>query len=447
MDLAYAIIDDRDAGIFRVNRTAMISPDVLADERKRIFDKAWLYVGHESEIPNPGDYRRRMIANRPLFIIRGKDGDVRVLANTCTHRGAMVCRRDEGNAETFVCFYHGWVFNSQGELVGVPGADAYAEGFDRSERALASPARVESYRGFFFVSFNPDVESLPQYLGAAREIMDLTIDGGDMLGGWQVIRGTARYTIHANWKLLVENSMDGYHLPTVHQTYIDYMTERRAKAGAGRMRVEQKPTISQGFALRNGHVGMLSNTPGRPIASPSAVWPESAIKKVQAIREQLNARYGEHRGGLMADVSRHLIIFPNVAFQDSHTGFRMRQWWPVSPGEMEITQWELVPRHEDPELRAYRMEGSLAFLGPGGFATPDDVEALESCQVGFHAREVEYSDVSRGMHDMNPESTDEIQMRGFWRAWHARMEGRPMPSDEEMTDSPNAAPVLGLAAA
>jgi p-cumate 2,3-dioxygenase alpha subunit len=427
VEIRSAILDNPDAGLFRVHRSMMTSTEVLELEWERIFDRGWLYLGHDTEIEGQGEYRRRTLAGRPLFFVRGRDGQVRVFLNTCTHRGALVCRRDEGTTERFQCFYHGWTFDTEGALVGMPDQAAYAEEFDRCERALKSPPRHESYRGFHFVSFSPEVEPLAEYLGQARELIDLSLDSADLLGGWAVIRGTARYTIHANWKLLVENSMDGYHLPTVHQTYIEYMTERRAQAGAGRVRVEQQPTISRGFALRNGHVGILTNTPGRPIATPSSVWTDSAKQKVLALRQRLTEAYGEERAHQMADVSRHLVIFPNAALQDSHTGFRIRQWWPISPSEMEVTQWEFAPREEDPELRAYRMEGSLAFLGPGGFATPDDIEALESCQLGFQAREAEWSDISRGM-QRDPQSTDELQMRGFWRTWYAHMQGQPAPT-------------------
>ena len=89
------------------------------------------------------------------------------------------------------------------------------------------------------------------------------------------------------------------------------------------------------------------------------------------------------------------------------------------------TGWELVPRDENEEVHAYRQELSLAFLGPGGLATPDDVEALESCQTGFNAKEFEWSDVSRGMQREPQRSDDEVQMRGFWRQWHAMIQGKP----------------------
>lgn len=423
MELEKLIRDDVERGIFRVHRSAMTSPEILALERERIFDKCWLYVGHESEITNLGEYRRRTIAGRPLFLVRGRDGEVRAFFNTCTHRGALVCRRDEGTAETFQCFYHGWTFNNRGALVGVPEQTGYSENFDRSELALPQVPRLESYRGLYFVNFDRNAQSLESYLGAAKEIIDLTTDSAEVLGGWAVIKGTAKYAIRANWKLLGENSMDGYHLPTVHQTYLEYMADRREKVGAGRVRIEQRPTVSHGFALANGHGGMLSSSVGRPIATHSPLWSDEVNREVTKIREALVERFGEERAMRMAEVSRHMLVFPNMAFQDSHTGFRIRQWWPIAADYMEITQWEFVPRKERAELRAFRLEGSLAFLGPGGLATPDDVEALESCQSGFQAREFEWSDISRGM-KRDARSDDEQQMRAFWRQWHALINGQ-----------------------
>src|SRR5271155_5412971 len=131
------IIDDEAAGLFRVNRRAFVNPECLEQERRRIFDKCWIYAGHESEVPHPGDYRSRNVAGRPLILVRGEDARVRVLLNTCTHRGSLVCRQKSGNAKTFQCPYHAWTFNSHGQLVGVPGEDSYSEAFSREELALA----------------------------------------------------------------------------------------------------------------------------------------------------------------------------------------------------------------------------------------------------------------------------------------------------------------------
>ncbi len=110
---------------FRVKRTAMTSEEVFRAELAKVFGRTWLYLGHESEIPNPGDFVRRPVGGRPLFMVRGaKTGAVNVFHNTCTHRGAVVCRVDKGTSKVFQCFYHAWTFDSEGRLVGVPGEDA-----------------------------------------------------------------------------------------------------------------------------------------------------------------------------------------------------------------------------------------------------------------------------------------------------------------------------------
>ena len=148
MEIQDLIIDDRDRGIFRVHRSCMTSLDLFQREHELIFNRCWIYLGHESEVESPGDYRRRTVAGQPLFFVRSKDGQVRVFLNSCPHRGAMICRHDEGNAKTLQCFYHAWSFNTSGELVAVPGRDAYGPHFDPGEHGLKAPPRVDNYRGF-----------------------------------------------------------------------------------------------------------------------------------------------------------------------------------------------------------------------------------------------------------------------------------------------------------
>jgi p-cumate 2,3-dioxygenase subunit alpha len=428
------LIDDRpQEGRFRVHRSAMTSAEIFERERAMIFDRSWLYIGHDTEIPNAGDYRRRLVAGRPLFLLRGSDGTVRAFFNTCTHRGAQICRPDEGRAQSFQCFYHAWTFNTLGELAGVPEEEAYGEHFDRGPYALKSPPRLENYRGFYFVSFDPAIDDLTTYLGAAADLIDLTMDSAEVLGGWTILHGVAKYSIKANWKLLVENSYDGYHLPTVHQTYLEYVAWRRAKNG--KTGTAPGSGLQNAYALPGGHGSMLHEAPGRGIANPSPLWDDGTNEEVERIKAENISRFGEQRGREMCEISRHLLIFPNLAFQDSQSGFRLRQIWPVAPDLIDVLQWDFVPRNERADLRASRMESSLAFLGPGGLATPDDVEALESCQLGFAAEHVEWSDISRGMlRTSQPRMHDELQMRSFWRQWHSSMQGHgraPFTDDRE----------------
>src|SRR5919108_996650 len=167
------IIDNVEDGLFRVNRRVFTDTHILELETRRVFEQCWVYAGHESEIPQAGDFRSRHVAGRPVILARGGDGEVRVILNTCTHRGALVCLQPLGNTKSFQCPYHAWTFSNQGELIGVPGEEAYSPAFDRRELGLAQAPRVERYRGFVFISFNPAIEGLVDYLAGAKEYLDL----------------------------------------------------------------------------------------------------------------------------------------------------------------------------------------------------------------------------------------------------------------------------------
>ena len=418
MELKDLVIDDRERGIFRVHRSSMTSAEIFQREREYIFNRCWIYLGHESEVENPGDYRRRTVAGRPLFFTRGRDGQVRVFLNTCPHRGALICRRDEGNAEVLQCFYHAWTFNTHGELIGVPGEDAYGPGWERGELDLKQPPRVESYRGFVFVSFNPYAEDLVTYLAGARDYLDLIVDQAEE--GMRVVPGSNKYGTKANWKLLGENSLDGYHLVPTHRTYVEYIASLGTD-DSGVLMDARPPGVSR--ALGNGHcVAENIARNGRPIAHWHPLFGEEARKPMARVRQRLVEKYGEERAYRMADTSRNLLIYPNLIINDV-VAITIRYYEALAPDNMEVTAWHLVPKGESDAMLANRLDSYLTFLGPGGFATPDDVEALESCQAGYRATEAEWSDLSRGMLKPAPGTSDELQMRGFWRQWHAHMQG------------------------
>lgn len=406
------IVDDRETGVYRYHRSALTSPQILESERERIFNKCWLYLGHESEVTNPGEYRRRNVAGRPLVFIRGQDRRVRVFLNTCRHRGALICRQDEGKAETFQCFYHAWTYNNLGELIGVPDDAAYSDSLDKGELGLISPPRVEIYRGLIFVSFNPSVSDLTTYLSGAKEYIDLVMDQSEV--GMRVIRGANKYEIRANWKLLVENSIDQYHAFPTHKTFFDYMASLwpempRSSEGVGR-------------ALGNGHAVMeYPATAGRPIALWTPLFKDVSPEQMADKQKRLEQQFGKERAHRMCANNRNLVIYPNLVLNDV-MALTLRYFEPATPNRMSVTAWHLVPSDESEALLATRLDSFLSFLGPGGLATPDDVEALESCQAGFQASEVEWSDISRGMH-REAQAVDELQMRGFWRQWHGDMLG------------------------
>jgi p-cumate 2,3-dioxygenase alpha subunit len=412
------MIDDRPAdGLFRVNRAALVDEGVFARERAAIFDRCWLYVGHSSEVPQPGDFRARTVAGRPLVLWRGSDGVVRVFFNTCRHRGAQVCRVPEGNARGLTCFYHAWTYASDGRLTGLPDEQGYGPDFDRSRFGLASPALVDTYRGFVFCCFDSGAGSLRDYLGGAGEYLDLVADQSPDM---EVVDGVHEYSMAANWKLFVENSLDGYHLMPLHRTYFDYL-----KSTEGSSLDPSKPTEARD--LGNGHAVITVEGPwARPIARWTAALGEENRAYVDARRAELEQRFDAERARRIAITDRNLLIFPNLIVNDI-MGIVIRTITPTSAGRTLMAQWTLATKGEPESVRARRLDSYVTFQGPGGLATPDDMEACESCQQGFAtAAESPWSDISRGIHkeaDGSPfMASDEIQQRAFWRHWRIQLE-------------------------
>ena len=298
----------------------------------------------------------------PSFFVRASDGKVRVFYNTCRHRGALVCRHDQGNGEIFQCFYHAWTFNSRGELIGVPDEEGYAEGFDKADLSLLSPPHVDSYRGFIFVCYDPNAMDLRSYLAGATEFIDLVVDQSE--AGMRVVEGSNRYSIKANWKLLVENSFDNYHVAPTHKTYIDYQTSLGVEI------LPQSERWSEAYSLGNGHAVMeFAATAGRPTARWSPLFGEDTKEEIAALRARLVERHGEERTVRMADRSRNLLIFPNLYIIDV-AGLTLRTFWPVAHDEIEVQAWEMVPKDEEAASRAPGSTASSPSSAPAVLPPP-----------------------------------------------------------------------------
>jgi len=415
--------EDWGAHTFRVNREVFRSEEIFARERDRVWDRLWLYLGHETEVPRPGDFKQRTLAGRPLIFARDSTGKVRAYLNACPHRGTILCRETEGNAKTFQCFYHAWTFANTGELVGIPDPGAYPpeRGF-AAEMGLRGLPRFENYRGFVFVSFAADGPSLREHLGDAREYVDLMAEHSE--GGLEVIPGTHLYSIRGNWKLAVENAMDGYHFSPTHVTFVEYLkTTGYVTSDEG----------GRAITLENGHsVLVFSGHGGRVGMQWEPRFGESERVRVEDNVRRLAARIGEPRAKRVSGTSRILYIFPNLLLFDIE-GLAARQLEPIRPDFTEVRAWELAPAGESAEARELRIRILGSFIGPGGLATPDDVEAYECVQRGVVATagdprpNVDWSDISRGMareaEGQPARNVDEAGIRGFWRHWDDRISG------------------------
>ncbi|GGC58778.1 aromatic ring-hydroxylating oxygenase subunit alpha [Chelatococcus reniformis] len=418
-----AIWVDEGQQFFKVARRNFVDPDIWTAEKARIFERCWLYLGHDSELPKPGDFLTRSVAGRNILFTRDSKGELRALLNTCPHRGAQVCRERKGNAKSFQCFYHGWVFGADGRLRSQPGEASYAEGFKARETSNMTPVpRFECYRGFAFVCFDRHVVPLDEYLSGAKEYLDIVCDHSD--AGMTIVGGTQEYSIRANWKLLTENSIDGYHATTTHATYFDYLMNTTGGT-------TQVPVVGYGRDLGNGHAVVEGTAPwGRPVAQWIPAWGEEGRREIDTIYGRLVELHGAARADRIAKMNRNLFIFPNLVINDI-MAITVRTYYPVAADYMVINAWALAPIGESARARKDRLLNFLEFLGPGGFATPDDVEALEHCQRGFaNNKEAEWNDISKGMGKERPAADDELQMRAFWSQWNERMFPPPTVSKQ-----------------
>jgi len=412
--MAPFIAVDHDRSTFKVARRAFVDPRVLQAEQEQIFDRTWLYLGHASELARPGDFVTRIVGRRSILFTRDVKGVLHALFNTCPHRGAQVCRERSGNAKSFQCFYHGWVFAPDGMLRSQPGAESYSAVFNSNGSAnLVAVPRFEQYRDFCFICFDRDAPPLAGYLGRAREFLDLVCDQAE--AGMTIVGGTQEYAIRANWKLLTENSIDGYHAATTHASYLDYL-----KNSTGSL----VNVALEGVAhdLGGGHAVLEYRAPwGRPVAQWIPSWGEAGKREIEAINTRLTERFGKERAERIASRNRNLFIFPNLVVNDI-MAITVRTYYPTAPDYMQVNAWALAPKDESEWARKYRLFNFLEFLGPGGFATPDDVEALEQCQRGFqNMKEAGWSDISKGMGKKVPSYDDEAQMRAFWSRWNERV--------------------------
>lgn len=405
---------DEDHSTFHVSRSTFVKDDIMSDEYRKVFDKCWLYLGHESELEKPGDFVTRTIAKRNILFTRDTKGQLNAFLNTCPHRGATVCRESSGNSKNFQCFYHGWVFGCDGKLKSQPGKESYSDDFNSDGSShLRHVPRYDSYAGFCFISFDPDIQSLPDYLAGAKEYLDLISNHSE--SGMGIVEGAQEYAIRANWKLLVENSIDGYHAATTHASYLDYLLNTNGG-------LTDVALAGKSYDLGNGHAVLEYSAPwGRPIAQWIPLFGEDGKEEMDAIYARLVELHGKDLADRIAFKNRNMLIYPNLVINDI-MAVTVRTFYPLEPGYMHVNGWALAPKNESEWARKYRLYNFLEFLGPGGFATPDDVEALEACQNGFQNYQlVEWNDISKGMGLEAPSYDDELQMRVFWSRWNQQM--------------------------
>ena len=379
-----AVEADPVTGQYRCDRSIFTDQQLFDLEMKHIFEGNWVYLAHESQIPEINDYYTTWIGRQPIVITRDKTGALNAVINACAHKGAMLCRRKQGNKGTFTCPFHGWTFSNTGKLLKVKDAKTtqYPEQFGKDgSHDLTRVARFESYRGFLFGSLNPDVASLEDFLGETKVIIDQIVDQAPE--GLEVLRGNSSYIYDGNWKLQMENGCDGYHVSSVHWNYATTM-DRRSETGTKAVDANSwSKSVAGVYGFENGHILLWTNTRN----------PE--VRPVWNRREEIAARLGEEKAGFIVNQTRNLCLYPNVFLMDQFST-QIRVVRPLGVDKTEVTIFCFAPKGESAEDRAHRIRQYENFFNVSGMGTSDDLEEFRACQTAYAGTLALWNDMSRG---------------------------------------------------
>lgn len=422
----------------RVHRSIYTEPRIFELEMTRIFGALWVYLAHESQVPNNDDFVTARLGLRPVIVVRDSQGELRALFNRCTHRGARVCRAERGSARTFQCPYHGWTYFNSGRLRGVPWPEGYACDFKDGSFNLAQVPRVESYRGFIFGTLNREMVSLQEYLGAAKKPIDEWLDRNP--GSRVVVSEANRLKFRGNWKLAYDNAADGYHVVFSHRSLLEMENRRQDEATKGMSFYQGKPDEAPMYVQYFGRGHHFKDKRPNVAKHPGALWEMEGLQPgMQRYEKLIRERLGENANralDLAASEPVNINIFPNLSILGNH----IQVFQPLSVDETESTWYATAIVDEANELggmaqavNAIRMRTQESFPN---FGEVDDAANFEEIQKGLAAVEDEWVYMHRGLGipgrveelpdgTLKAPATDEVFMREHMKEWKRLMASRP----------------------
>lgn len=385
--------DDQIAALVRddrVHRRVYTDPEVFELEMERIWGRAWIYVGHESQVKNQGDYFATHVGRQPVIMTRHRDGKVHVLFNRCAHKGAQLIGDTCGKAQQLRCLYHGWVFDTDGTLLHTPGEEGYAgSGFGKGNPManMRKVPRVDSYHGLVFASLSPEGPSLKTWLSGAAASIDNLVDRSPE-GKIEIAGGCFRYVHDSNWKMFIENLNDAMHPMVVHQS-----SSGTAKRVFQDIHKEGDPVpfeleMLAPFTNDYGFFEKMGTTAWRYGHSVTGgeISIHSAYSPIPGYAESLVKVYGEEKVKQIFAVNRHnTVVYPSFTLKGVITSVRVVK--PIAVNKTVIESWVFRQVGAPDELFQRSITYCNLINSHANLVGPDDWEAYHRVQNGLLARD------------------------------------------------------------
>ena len=410
-----------------VHRDIFVDEEVFQLEMEHLFANTWVYVGHASQVPQPGDYYTTTVGDQPVVMVRHNDGSIKVLHNRCPHKGVMVVNDVHGNAGRFFrCPYHAWSFKTDGSLLALPLKRGYDPQVLAQSEAAGGMAQVENtreYRGFVFCRLNPQGQSFEDFFGESLSTIDNMVDRSPR-GQLEVAGGVLRYVHDCNWKMLVDNQSDTCHPMVAHESSAGTAARVWQEAPEG----TPKPMAVQLFApfispyefYENMGIRVWENGHGHTGVSDSI---HASYDDVPGYLDSMVQAYGEERAHkILGDVRHNTTYFPNIMVKGPIQTLRVFK--PLAADKTLVESWTFRLVGAPDLLLERTLMYNRLINAPTSIVGHDDLEVYERAQRGLLSRGLEWVNVARlydpaeiGRKNEVTNGTNEWQMRNQYRAW------------------------------
>lgn len=411
----------------RVHKRVYTDPDIFELEMERLWGRTWLFVGHESQVPQPGSYYATTLARQPVLMLRHTDGQVRVLYNRCAHKGAMLVGDSCGRAERLRCAYHGWVYGTDGTLQSTPGAAGYdgtGFGVGHGNASIRPLERVASYRGFVFASMCADVPELEAWLGPTRMAFDNAVERSPE-GEIEVMGGCLRYVHDANWKILLENVSDNMHPMVTHQAA--YQPARAVKRDLPPgtetpLAIAMLEPFGGGYEFFDS-IGLTVCGDGHSY-SGGRVSLHSSVPVAPGYMEAMERRYGAAETQRILSMQQHnTIVYPNMTFKSTLPVIRVYRPLAVDRTIQEV--WTYRQKGAPDEMYVAATLYNHMIFSPASMAGHDDWEAYHRVQQGLASQGSDWVSQHRHLDNetrnadgsVSAPGTSDIVFRHEFSAW------------------------------